>query len=599
MPPLSVENIRNIAIIAHVDHGKTTLVDQLLRQTGTFRENQEVAERVMDSNVLERERGITILAKHTSIHYRGVKINIVDTPGHAAFGAEVERTLNLVDGVLLLVDAAEGPMPQTRFVLRKAMAKKLPAIVVINKIDRGDARAPEVLDLVYNLFIELGIDEDGLDFPVVYAIGRDGTATVDLNVPGTDLRPMLDFIVDRLPAPATGHGKLRMLVSSLDYNNYVGRLAIGRVFSGSVRPGQQVALCTKDGIRMPRKVTAVYVYEGLSRAECPEGPPGEIVALAGLEDISIGDTIADVLEPEALPRIEVEEPTIAMYFYVNDSPFAGREGKMVTSRQIRERLVRETYANVAIRIQDTGSPDTFKVLGRGEMQLGILVETMRREGYELQVGKPEVITKREGDRLLEPMELAVVDVQADYLGAVTQALAQRKGRMKNLENRGTGRALAEFRIPSRGLIGFRSSFLTMTRGTGLISAIFDGYDDWQGEVPHRLLGVIVSDREGESIAYSLNDLQQRGSLFVAPGVAVYEGMIVGECARDNDLDVNVTRGRKLTNIRAAGKDENIILTPPRQMSLDQCIEFVAEDELVECTPKSLRMRKKVLRKALR
>jgi GTP-binding protein len=595
-----VEQIRNIAIIAHVDHGKTTLVDQLLWQTGIFRANQDVVERVMDSNALERERGITILAKHTSIRYRGVKINIVDTPGHADFGAEVERTLNLVDGVLLLVDAAEGPMPQTRFVLRKAMALKLPAVVVVNKIDRGDARAAEVLSLVYDLFIDLGCDEDTLDFPVVYAVGRDGTATTDLEKPGTDLRPLLDFIVDRLPPPKVGDaGRVQMLVSSLDYNNYVGRLAIGRVFSGAMRAGMQVALCTKDGVRTPRKVAALYTFEGLERRECEEAAPGEIVAIAGLDDVAIGDTIADAALPEALPRIEVEEPTIAMYFYVNDSPFAGREGKLVTSRQIRERLLREAYANVAIRTEDTGSPDTFKVLGRGELQLGILIETMRREGYELMVGKPEVVTKREGDRLLEPMEIAVVDVAEDYLGAVTQHLAQRKGRMHRLDNRGSGRVLAEYRIPSRGLIGFRSTFLTITRGTGLISAIFDGYDDWQGEVPTRASGVLCADREGETVAYALNDLQERGALFVGPGVQVYEGMVVGEHSRGNDLNINVCRGRKLTNIRAAGRDDNIILTPPRLMSLDQCIEFVSTDELVEVTPKSVRMRKKVLRKALR
>ena len=600
MADITVDRIRNIAIIAHVDHGKTTLVDKLLWQTGTFRANEDVPDCVMDSNVLERERGITILAKHTSIRYRDHKINIVDTPGHADFGAEVERTLNLVDGVLLLVDAAEGPMPQTRFVLRKAMAKHLPAIVVINKIDRHDARAPEVLDLVYNLFIDLGIDEAGLDFPVVYAVGRNGTATTDLAVPGTDLKPLLDLIIDRLPAPHVEAGEnLQLLVSSLDYNNYVGRLGIGRLFSGTIRPGMQVAICHKDGIKSPKKLVSVYVYEGLSRVESTNIPCGEIVAVSGLDDIAIGDTIADVNAPHPLPRIEVEEPTIAMYFYVNDSPMAGREGKLVTSRQIRDRLHREAYANVAIRVEETGAAEVFKVLGRGEMQLGILIETMRRENYELAVGKPEVITRREGDRLLEPIEIAVVDVAEEYLGTVTQLLAQRKGFMRHLDNRGSGRVLAEYRIPSRGLIGVRSTFLTLTRGTGLISAIFDGYDDWQGDVPHRILGALISDREGETVAYGLNDLQERGSLFVAPGVEVYEGMVCGEHSRENDLDVNVTRARKLTNIRAAGKDENIILTPPRIMSLDQCLEFIGNDELLECTPKSLRIRKKILRKALR
>jgi GTP-binding protein len=597
--PMSILQLRNIAIIAHVDHGKTTLVDGLLRQTGTFRENQEVVERVMDSLSLERERGITILAKHTSVRHRGAKINIVDTPGHADFGAEVERTLNLVDGVLLLVDAAEGPMPQTRFVLRKAMARRLPAVVVLNKIDRQDARPREVLDKVYDLFIDLGCDEDGLDFPVVYCNARAGTATLDPSRPGTDLRPLLDLVLDRLPPPRVESGSLQMLVSSLDYNNYVGRLAIGRIFRGSVRAGAQVAICKKDRVDGPRKLAAVYTYEGLERREAEEAPAGEIVAIAGFDDVSIGDTITDPLAPAALPRIEVEEPTIAIYVSVNDSPFSGREGKLVTSRQIRERLWREAYANVAIRVEETQSADTFKVLGRGELQLGILIETLRREGYEMSVGKPEVITREEEGRLLEPMEWVVADIPEEHLGAVTELLAQRKGRMRHLDNPGHGRLLAEYRIPSRGLIGFRSSFLTLTRGTGILSAVFDGYDVWQGDIPTRQTGALVSDREGRSASYALNDLQERGALFIGPGVEVYEGMICGECARERDLDVNVTRGRKLTNIRAAGRDDNIILTPPRILTLDQCLEFIADDELCEVTPKSLRLRKKVLRKALR
>jgi GTP-binding protein len=597
---LSIPTIRNVAIIAHVDHGKTTLVDGLLRQTGTFRDNEEVMERVMDSLSLERERGITILAKHTSVRYRGVKINIVDTPGHADFGAEVERTLNLVDGVLLLVDAAEGPMPQTRFVLRKALLRRLPAVVVLNKIDRQDARPIEVLDKVYDLFIDLGCDEQALDFPVVYCNARAGTATRDLARPGSDLRPLLDLMVERLPPPAIESGSLQMLVSSLDYNNYVGRLAIGRLFRGSLRTGDPVVLCREGGVvDGPHKLLAVYTFEGLERQEREEAPPGEIVAVAGLDEVAIGDTIADPLEPSPLPRIEVEEPTIAMYFSVNDSPFAGREGKLVTSRQIRERLWREAYANVAIRVEETGSHDTFKVLGRGELQLGILIETMRREGFELTVGKPEVITRQIDGRLLEPMEQVVVDIPEEYLGPVTESLAQRKGRLRHLENPGTGRLLVEYRIPSRGLIGFRSGFLTLTRGTGIFTAVFDGYDDWQGEIPTRQTGVLVSDREGRSTAYALNDLQARGVLFIGPGVEVYEGMICGECARERDLDVNVTRGRKLTNIRAAHRDDNIILTPPRQLTLDQCLEFIAEDEVCEVTPRSLRLRKKVLRKALR
>jgi GTP-binding protein len=597
---MSAPSLRNVAIIAHVDHGKTTLVDGLLRQSGTFRENEALVDRVMDSLSLERERGITILAKHTSVRYRGVKINIVDTPGHADFGGEVERTLNLVDGVLLLVDAAEGPMPQTRFVLRKAMARRLPAIVVLNKIDRHDARPVEVLDLVYDLFIDLGCDEEALGFPVVYCNARAGTATTDLARPGQDLSPLFDLILGRLPPPyVNGSHGLQMLVSSLDYNNYVGRLAIGRIFAGELAPGSQVSLCRASGPEPPCKVQVVYTFEGLDRREAEQVQAGEIVAVAGLPDVAIGDTIADPQAPVALPRIEVEEPTIAAYVHVNDSPLCGREGTLVTSRQIRERLEREAYANVSIRFEETGSPDVFKVLGRGELQLGILVETMRREGFEMAIGKPEVITRNEGGMVLEPMEQVVADISEEHLGVVTQALAARKGRMRHLDNRGTGRVLAEYRIPSRGLIGFRSSFLTLTRGTGLLSAVFDGYDDWQGEIATRNNGALVSDRKGTSAAYALNDLQERGALFIGPGVKVYEGMVCGECARERDLDVNVTRGRKLTNIRAAHKDDNLILTPPRELTLDQCLEFVADDELCEVTPKSLRLRKKVLRKALR
>jgi GTP-binding protein len=618
---LSREQIRNVAIVAHVDHGKTTLVDFMLRQTGIFRANEALVERAMDSNELEREKGITILAKNTAVTYRGVKINIVDTPGHADFGGEVERGLRLVDGVLLLVDAAEGPLPQTRFVLGKALSLGLPAVVVVNKIDRQDARPAEVLDAIYSLFIDLGASEHQIEFPVIYAVARAGRASLRLSdfddlpvgqaaapgaaphpgeTPGArarTLEPLLDAILEAIPPPKraeTTHDKLQMLVANLDYDDYVGRLAIGRLTSGSVEVGQSVAVCRKDGSTPRAKVTKVFAFEGLKRVEIAEAGPGEIISLAGIEEIDIGDTIADPEHPIPLERIHVDEPTMSMIFKVNDGPFAGREGKYVTSRNLRERLQREAYRNVAIRVQDTDSPDAFKVVGRGELQLAVIIETMRREGYELTASNPEPVTKEVGGVVHEPMELMVCDVPQSAVGVVTERLGPRKGRMVEMHQLGSDRVRLTFRVPARGLVGFRNEFLTVTRGEGIMSSQFDGYEPWQGKIPKRTSGAIVADREGETVAYSLFDLQERGALFYGPGAAVYEGMIVGEHSHPGDLDVNVTRGRKLTNIRAATRDDNIILTPPRQMSLEKALEWIAEDELVEVTPKTVRLRKRVL-----
>ena len=636
---LAREQIRNIAIIAHVDHGKTTLVDYMLRQTGIFRANEVMVERAMDSNELEREKGITILAKNTAVTYRGVKVNIVDTPGHADFGGEVERGLRLVDGVLLLVDAAEGPLPQTRFVLGKALALGLPAVVVVNKIDRQDARPAEVLDAIYSLFIDLGASEHQIEFPVIYAVARAGRASLLLGdfddlpagraaVPGAaphpagadgfaggragaggggiggapgararTLEPLLDAILEAIPPPKkaeTTHDKLQMLVANLDYDDYVGRLAVGRLSSGSVEAGQSVAVCRADGSTPRGKVTKIFAFEGLKRVEIAEAGPGEIISLAGIEEIAIGDTIADPEHPIPLERIHVDEPTMSMIFKVNDGPFAGREGKYVTSRNLRERLQREAYRNVAIRVQDTDSADAFKVLGRGELQLAVIIETMRREGYELTASNPEPVTKEIDGVLHEPMELMVCDVPQPSVGVVTERMGPRKGRMVEMQQLGSDRVRLNFRVPARGLVGFRNEFLTITRGEGIMSSQFDGYEPWQGKIPRRVSGAIVADREGETVAYSLFDLQERGSLFYGPGDAVYEGMIVGEHSHPGDLDVNVTRGRKLTNVRAATRDDNIILTPPRQMSLEKALEWINEDELVEATPKNVRLRKRVL-----
>jgi len=591
------EQIRNVAIVAHVDHGKTTLVDFMLRQAGVFRANELLVERVMDSNDLEREKGITILAKNTAVTWQGVKINIVDTPGHADFGGEVERALRLVDGVLLLVDAAEGPLPQTRFVLSKALALGLPSVLVINKVDRQDARAKEVLDLVYSLYIDLGANEHQIDFPVIYAIAREGKAahTVQGAFEATSLKPLFDAILTHVPAPAAGDGTtLQMLVDNLDYDDYVGRLAIGRVSSGTISEGEPIAVIREEGKVVMAKVVRLYAFDGLKRVEVKDAGPGEIVCIAGAEEIGIGDTIAHASAPIALPRISVEEPTMSMIFKVNDGPFAGREGKYVTSRNLRERLYREAYRNVSIRVEDTETPDAFKVVGRGELQLAVIVENMRREGYELTVSNPEPILKTVGGELHEPMELLVCDLPEDGVGGVTQSMGGRKGRMVDMQPIGSHRTRLQFRVPARGLIGFRNDFLTLTRGEGIMSSQFDGYEPWQGRIEKRQTGAIVSDREGDVVAYACFYGQERGALFVKPGDRVYTGMIVGEHSHDNDLDFNICKEKKLTNIRAAGRDENIILTPPREMGLEIALEWIAEDELVEVTPRSIRLRKKFL-----
>jgi GTP-binding protein len=589
------ESIRNVAIIAHVDHGKTTLVDAMLWQSGLFRQNEAVAERIMDSMDLEREKGITIMAKNTAVTYKGVHINIVDTPGHADFGSEVERTLTLVDGVLLLVDAAEGPLPQTRFVLKKALEAGLPPIVVINKIDRGDARAAEVLDEVYDLFIDLDATEDQLDFPVLYTNARVGTATTDLKAEGQSLEPLFETILTTVPAPrfdpAAG---LQFRVAMLDWDDYVGRLVIGRLVNGRVRQAERIAVVHRDGSIEAAKVTVLYGYEGLKRTETPEASAGDIVAIAGIESIDIGETVADVENPVALPLIRIDEPTVSMLFSANVSPFAGKEGRFVTSPQLRERLMKERKLNPGIRVEETESPDTFRVSGRGELQLAILIELMRREGYELEVGKPEIITRQENGRTLEPMEHLVVDVPEEFIGAVTQKIGPRRGAMTKMVNHGTGRVRLEYRLPSRGLIGYRTEFLTDTRGTGLLNHIFDGWDEWQGDIAHRQNGALVADRTGRTTGYAIDNLQARGTMFVSPGEFVYEGQIVGENSRDNDLDVNITKEKKLTNMRASSADESIRLTPPRIMNLEQCLEWIREDELLEVTPKSLRLRKRAL-----
>ena len=588
-------NLRNIAIIAHVDHGKTTLVDAMLKQSGTFRENEAVAERVMDSNELERERGITILAKNTAIFYHDVKINIVDTPGHSDFGGEVERALKMVDGVMLLVDASEGPLPQTRYVLGKALEANLPPIVVINKIDRTDARPQEVLNEVYDLFIDLDAREEQLDFPVLYTNAKAGTATRDRTSAGQDLRPLFDAIVDTIPAPrGDANATLQILVANLDYSDYLGRLAIARVFSGTLRTGEEVGIAKRDGTLQKTKITKLFSFSGLKRTDITETELGDIVAVAGVEGITIGETITNADLPAPLPPIVIDEPTIAMLFTINTSPFAGREGSYVTSRNLRERLEKELLTNVSLRMEETGSTDSFKVLGRGELQLSILIEMMRREGYELMVGKPEIVTKRIDGKLMEPVEHLTVDIPEEFVGVVMEQLGSRKGEVVNMHNHGYGRVRIEFRVASRGLIGLRSQLLTDTRGTIVMNALFDGYTEWQGEIPHRLTGVLVADRPGVSTAYALWGLQERGELFVGPGIELYEGMIVGENAKDVDLDVNAVREKKLTNMRASTADEAIRLVPHRELNLEQAIEFIADDEFVEVTPKALRVRKKVL-----
>ncbi|HET8576758.1 MAG TPA: translational GTPase TypA [Methylomirabilota bacterium] len=588
-------DIRNVAIIAHVDHGKTTLVDAMLWQSGIFRANEHVVERVMDSIDLEREKGITIMAKNTSIHFKDVKINIVDTPGHADFGGEVERTLTLVDGVLLLVDAAEGPLPQTRFVLKKALEANLTPVVVINKIDRQDARPAEVLDEVYDLFIDLDASEDQLEFPVLYTDARKGIAKHELTDDSRTLAPLFDALLATIPPPRfeEGHG-LQFRAASLDWDDYVGRLIIGRIVNGRIRQYDRVAVVHRDGGVDLAKVTVLYGYEGLKRVEIPEAWAGDLVAVAGIEQMEIGETIADPENPVALPVMHIDEPTVSMLFSSNVSPFAGREGRFVTSTQLRERLWKERRGNVAIRVEETDSPDTFKVSGRGELQLAILIEMMRREGFELEVSKPQVITREQGGRTLEPMEHLVVDVPEEFIGAVTQKLGPRKAQMVKMVNHGTGRVRLEYRIPSRGLIGYRSEFLTDTRGTGLLNHLFDGWAEWLGDIPHRANGAMVADRPGKTTSHAIDHLQPRGVLFLAPGEAVYEGQVVGENARDNDLDVNITKEKKLTNVRSSTADEAVRLTPPRIMNLEQSLEWIREDELLEVTPKSLRLRKKSL-----
>ncbi|MEG9434288.1 translational GTPase TypA [Terriglobus sp. ADX1] len=588
-----MSTIRNIAIIAHVDHGKTTLVDAMLRQSGTFRANEAVADRVMDSNDLERERGITILAKNTAVNYGDGKINIVDTPGHADFGGEVERALKMVDGVVLLVDASEGPLPQTRFVLGKALAAGLKPVLVVNKIDRPDARPQEVLNEVYDLFIDLDAEEDQLDFPVVYTNGKAGTATLDLATPGTDLQPLFETIVKTIP-PATGDadGSLQILVTNLDYSDYLGRLGIARVFNGTLKTGDTVNIARVDGTLAPVKITKLFSFSGLKRTDIEQTEIGDIIAVAGVAGLTIGETITSLENPAPLPPIVIDEPTIAIQFSVNNSPFAGREGQFVTSRNLRERLDKELQTNVSIRVEDTDSPDTFKVLGRGELQLAVLIEMMRREGFELTVGRPEIVTKRIDGQLMEPVEYVTIDVPNEFSGTVIQKLGPRKGEMVKMH--GDSRVRMEFKVPSRGLIGLRSEMLTETRGTIVMNTLFDGYIAYQGEIPQRPTGALISDRTGVTTTYALNGLQERGVLFLGDGVDVYEGMIVGENSRDNDLDVNCVREKKLTNMRASSADEALRLVPYKQLTLEQCIEFIADDELVEVTPKSLRMRKKVL-----
>jgi GTP-binding protein len=588
-------SIRNIAIIAHVDHGKTTLVDAMLNQSGIFRVNEEHVERVMDSNDLERERGITILAKITGVHYQGVKINIVDTPGHSDFGGEVERALKIVDGVMLLVDASEGPLPQTRYVLSKALEAKLPPIVVINKIDRPDARVPEVLDEIYDLFIDLDATEDQLDFPILYTIAKTGVAKKSLDDDSADLRPLFESILQNIPPPVGDpDGVFQMLIANLDYSDYLGRLGIGRVFNGTLHRGDDVAIAKRDGSLEKTRITKLYSFEGLKRVDETVARQGDLLAIAGVEGITIGETVTSAETPAPLPPIHIDEPTIAMAFTINTSPFVGREGQWVTSRNLRDRLDKELLTNVSIRVEELGH-DTFKVMGRGELQLAILIEMMRREGFELMVGKPEIITRTENGKLREPLELLVIDCPESFLGVVIEKLGARKGKMSKMVNNGSGRVRLEFHVPSRGLIGLRSEILTDTRGTALMNSLFHGYIDWQGEISMRPTGSLVADRAGKTTGHAIFNLQERGEIFVAPGADVYEGMIVGENARDADLDVNIVKEKKLTNMRASTADDAIRLVPPRLMNLEQAIEFIRDDEFVEVTPKSIRLRKKVLK----
>jgi GTP-binding protein len=589
------ESLRNIAIIAHVDHGKTTLVDHMFRQSGLFRQNQEVADRIMDSMDLERERGITIAAKNCAVISGGVKINIIDTPGHADFGGEVERALSMVDGAVLLVDSSEGPLPQTRFVLKKTLDRGLPVIVVVNKIDRKDARIEEVLNEIYDLFIDLDASEEQLEFPVLYAIGREGMAKESLDDEGKNLEPLFKRILSTIPAPSHDPDEpFRMLVSDLGYSEFLGRLAVGRVISGTARINQTLVRIDESGAANPLRVSKLQVYQGPSLTETEEAEPGDIIVLSGVEEVTIGDTICTADSPKALPRIHVDEPTVAMRFAINSSPFAGKEGKFVQSAKLRERLYKETLRNVAIRVEETEDKDSFTVKGRGEFQMAILVETMRREGFELSVGRPEVIFKTEGGVKKEPIEHLFIDCDEAFVGVVTEKLSIRKGRMLNLVNHGSGRVRLEFSIPSRGLIGYRDEFLTDTKGTGIMNSSLEGYEEYRGDFPSRFTGSIVCDREGVGVPYALFNLEPRGRLFITPGEPVYEGMIVGEHNRDNDINVNPCKEKKLTNMRASGKDENVILSPVLPMTLERALHFVREDEMVEVTPVSIRLRKAVL-----
>lgn len=595
------KDIKNIAIIAHVDHGKTTLVDEMLHQSGIFRDNEAVQERVMDSNDLEKERGITILSKNTSIHYKDTKINIVDTPGHADFGGEVERILTMVDGVILVVDAFEGCMPQTRFVLKKALGLKKTPLVVVNKIDRDGARPQEVIDEVLDLFIELGADDDQIDFPVVFASAKDGYSSLDPNVREGDMRPLLDAILKYIPSP-TGdpNGPAQILFSSLEYDDYVGRIGVGRVERGTIKVNNPYVLCRQDGTQENVKFSKIYQFEGLKRVDCNEAEFGDIVCVAGIADLNIGETACDPDCIEPLPFVKIDEPTISMNFMVNDSPFAGREGKYVTSRNLRDRLFKEVETNVSMRVEETDSMDTFKVSGRGELHLSILIETMRRENYEFQVSRPQVILKKdENGRTLEPMELAIIEVPEEYVGNVMQKLCSRKGEIENMDTRSTGMTHLEIKIPSRGLIGYRSEFLTDTNGNGIMNQLFAGYEEYKGEIETRDRGSIVVHETGTTTGYGLWNTQDRGRLFVGPGVEVYEGMIVGECAKDEDIVCNVCKKKHVTNTRASGSDEALKLVPPTTLSLEQSMEFLADDELLEVTPKSIRLRKTILDKSLR
>ena len=586
---------RNVAIIAHVDHGKTTLVDGLLRQSGVFRANEKVAERVMDNTDLERERGITILAKNTAVRYHDYLINIVDTPGHADFGGEVERTLSMVDGVILLVDASEGPLPQTRFVLRKALERRLPPIVVINKIDRTDARAGAVLNEVYDLFIDLDATEDLLEFPVLYTNAKAGTCSVDAATQDADLRAMFDAIVQHVPPPkGDPDAPLQALVANLDSSDYLGRIAIGRVFNGRIKVGDMVAVCKLDGEVEETRVTKLFAFEGLKRVDITEAAAGDIICVAGIEDITIGETIADVEHRVAIPPIAVDEPTVSMVFGVNTSPLSGRDGQYVTSRNLRDRLAKELLGNVSIRVEDTDSPEQIKVIGRGELQLSILIEMMRREGFELQVSRPEIVTRPSDGGVMEPTEDLVIDVPEDFQGMVIAQVGTRRGTMTKMINNGSGRVRLEFRIPTRGLIGFRSQFMTDTKGTGIMNHVFAGWEPWHGPIPARPTGALVADRAGVATAYAIYNLQERGEIFVGPGTQVYEGMLIGENSRSNDLDVNVTKEKKQTNMRASTADEAIRLIPPKPLGLEQAIEFIKDDELVEVTPKTIRLRKRIL-----